>query len=500
MSNCAIDTDVLIIGAGPVGLFLANECARRGLRYRLVEARATQSEHSKALAIFPRTLEIFDMAGVVAPFLQAANRVTSVAVMTHERILARMQFTPEESPYQFVAMVPQDVTEKLLVGELRRKGGEVEYETTFVSAEQHNDYVTVRLDHKGTAVTLNATFVVGCDGAHSAVRHVLQIPFAGAEYKDSFVLADIETNDALPANQLQLCPSEFGPVAIFPMSAGRRRIVASIEQAEGDVPTLDLVQRVLAQRAPSAIEARALHWSSYFRIHHRHVGQMRVGHIFIAGDAAHIHSPFGGQGMNTGLHDVWNLAWKLDLYLQEHGNEQLLDSYSEERLPVIKSVIDLTHFLTRVLGTPNRLAQTLRDTLIPMVSRLTPFQHAFVQRLSELGIAYSGSPIIEGPGLRYLDNSMRGGKGIGSRFLLMIDADSDATTNEAAKGLCQLFAELVEYRSSHEPGIRLVRPDGYLAYAAGTANAVAAFASVRSLLDRQTRSPLAHDRSATVKS
>ncbi|HKE55746.1 MAG TPA: FAD-dependent monooxygenase [Pyrinomonadaceae bacterium] len=499
MSNSAIDTDVLIIGAGPVGLFLANECARRGLRYRLVEARATQSEHSKALAIFPRTLEIFDMAGVVAPFLQAANRVTSVAVMTHERTLARMQFTPEESPYQFVAMVPQDVTEKLLLGELRRKGGEVEYETAFVSMEQHKDYVTVALDHKGTAVTLNTSFVVGCDGAHSAVRHVLQIPFAGAEYKDSFVLADIETNDALPRDQLQLCPSEFGPVAIFPMSATRRRIVASIEQVEGDIPTLDLVRRILAQRAPSGIEAKALHWSSYFRIHHRHVGQMRVGRTFIAGDAAHIHSPFGGQGMNTGLHDVWNLVWKLDLYLHGNGNEELLDSYSEERLPVIKSVIDLTHFLTRVLGTPNRLAQALRDTLIPMVSRLSPFQHAFVQRLSELGIAYSGSPIIEGPGRRYLDNSMRGGKGIQGRFLLMLDAETAAATSEAAKDLCQSFPELVEYRPSEDPGVKLVRPDGYVAYAGNTGAAVDAFAAVRSVLERQTRSPLPQDRSAAAK-
>ena len=122
--NAVIDTDVLIVGAGPVGLFLANECARRGLRWRLVEARCSQSEHSKALAIFPRTLEIFDMAGLVAPFLEKANRVTSVAVMTHGRTLAHMRFTPEESPYSFVAMVPQDVTERLLVEELRRKGGD----------------------------------------------------------------------------------------------------------------------------------------------------------------------------------------------------------------------------------------------------------------------------------------------------------------------------------------------------------------------------------------
>src|SRR5947207_15204654 len=125
----ATDTDVLIVGAGPVGMFLAHECARRGLRWRLIEARKAQSEHSKALAIFPRTLEIFDMAGLVAPFLEQANRVTSVAVVTPARRLAHMSFTPEETPYPFVAMVPQDVTERLLVEQLRGAGGEVEYET-----------------------------------------------------------------------------------------------------------------------------------------------------------------------------------------------------------------------------------------------------------------------------------------------------------------------------------------------------------------------------------
>jgi hypothetical protein len=153
-----------------------------------------------------------------------------------------------------------------------------------------------------------------------------------------------------------------------------------------------------------------------------------VERIFIAGDAAHIHSPFGGQGMNTGLHDIWNLVWKLDLFLHGHGNEQLLDSYGAERLPVIKSVIETTDFLTKVMGTPNKFAQVLRDAVIPMVSRSAPFQHAFVQRLSELGITYNGSPIVEGPGERYLDNSMGGGSGIGSRFLLLVDDDRGSVT------------------------------------------------------------------------
>src|SRR5215475_14493817 len=149
MLNTATDTDVLIVGAGPVGLFLANECARRGLRYRVVETHATQTEHSKALAIFPRTMEIFDMAGVVEPFLKAANRTTSVAIITHGRTLAHMKFMPEETPYSFVAMVPQDVTERLLAEELQRKGGAVEYETAFVSAVQNKDSVSAVLDHKG---------------------------------------------------------------------------------------------------------------------------------------------------------------------------------------------------------------------------------------------------------------------------------------------------------------------------------------------------------------
>lgn len=482
MPNTAIDTDVLIVGAGPVGLFLANECARRGLRWRIAEAHATQTEHSKALAIFPRTLEIFDMAGIVAPFLKAANRATSVAIITHGRRLAHMQFTPEETPYSFVAMVPQDVTERLLAEELRKKDGAVEYETAFVSAVQHNDFVSVTLDHKGESLELTAAFVVGCDGARSTVRHLLNLPFAGGEYADSFMLADVETNDALPSNELQLCPSEFGPVAIFPMSATRRRIVATIDHAEGDAPSLELAQQILKQRGPAGIEAHALHWSSYFRIHHRHVAQMRVGRIFIAGDAAHIHSPFGGQGMNTGLHDVWNLVWKLDLFLHGHGKERLLESYSAERLPVIKNVIETTDHLTRIMGTPNKFAQALRNAVIPMVSRLAPFQHAFVQRLSELGIAYGGSPIIEGPGQRYFDDSLRGGKGIGSRFLVMVGDDKASSTSAVEQQLGGSLNNLVEFRPSSNKGLTLVRPDGYVAYSSSDRDSAAV---LRSLLERQ---------------
>jgi len=481
MLGSSIHTDVLIAGAGPVGLFLANECARRGIRWRLIEERSSQSAHSKALAIFPRTLEIFDMAGVVPPFLEKANRVTEVAVITHGRTLANMRFTPEESPYSFVAMVPQNVTENLLLEELRKRGGDVEYGARFVAAEQQNTGVNVTVDRGGQTASLTAAFVVGCDGAHSTVRHTLNVPLEGGEYRDSFMLADVETNDLLPANELQLCPSELGPLAIFPMSLERRRIVATIEQAQGDAPSLELVRKVVAERAPGGLEVRALHWSSYFHIHHRSASRLRRGRFFIAGDAAHIHSPFGGQGMNTGLHDVWNLAWKLDLFLRGSGSETLLDSYEVERLPVIRSVIHTTDTLTRIMGTPNKFAQVLRDAFIPMVSRLAPFQHAFVQRLSELGIGYRGSPIVEGPGERYFDDSIRGGNGIGSRFLLLIDENG---ARDAARRAFDDFQRVLELRPSTRPGITLVRPDGYIAYSADRAGA-AALESVRSLLQKQ---------------
>jgi 2-polyprenyl-6-methoxyphenol hydroxylase-like FAD-dependent oxidoreductase len=485
------DIDVLIVGAGPVGLFLANECGRRGLRWRLVEKHSSQSTQSKALAIFPRTMEILDMAGLVDPFLERANRVASVAVTTHGRTLARLRFAPRESSYPFIAMVPQDVTERVLANHLTEIGGEVEYDTAFVSATQDDERVAATLSHAGDRAEVNARFVVGCDGAHSTVRELLKLPFEGGEYSASFMLADIETNGSLPADQLQLCPSEYGPLAIFPIGQTRRRIIATVDHREGDAPSLDVVRRVLRQRAPDGIEARSIGWSSYFYIHHRHTAQLRVGRMFIAGDAAHIHSPFGGQGMNTGLHDAWNLVWKLDLAARGLGNESLLESYTAERVPMIKRVIATTHALTRVLGTPNKAAQALRNSVLPIASRLPSFQRAFVQRLSGLGMAYRGSALIEGAGERYMDDSMRGGEGVRSRFLLFCDNRADPAVQDAAKQLTSSMYKVVELRMRPVREITLVRPDGYVAYSSRGGDAGAALGRVRAMLEAQTSAPRA---------
>lgn len=468
--------DVLIVGAGPVGLFLANECARRGLKWRLVESNPAQSEHSKALAIMPRTLEILDMAGLAPGFLAAANRVTWAAIIAHRRHLARLRFLPEESPYPFVAMVPQNESEAILLAVLRKRGGDVEYNTTFTGAVEQGEGVEATLQRGGKTETMRAAFVVGCDGAHSTVRHLAGIDFAGGQYPGRYLLADLETNP-LPEDAMQLCPSEYGPLALFPMHATRSRVVATIENAEGDAPGLELVQRILDERGPGGVEAKGLHWSSYFTIHHRCAAALRHGRLFLAGDAAHIHSPFGGQGMNTGIQDAWNLAWKLDLVAHGRAGDALLDSYGAERLPVIRHVIETTDRLTRVMGTPHKVAQALRNVALPVISRLPAFQRAFVQNLSELGVAYTGSPLVEGAGERYWDDSLRGGTGLGSRFVLLADSG-----NAAARQLCLEHPELVEFRASRDAGLKLLRPDGYLAYTAF--DAAASLSDVAALLRR----------------
>jgi len=478
--------DVLIVGAGPVGLFLASECARRGLRHCLIEAAARQSEHSKALAIFPRTLEIFDMAGLVDPFLAAANRVNSIAVIAHQRRLADMRFAPEESPYPFIAMVPQDVTERLLLEALERAGGAVDYRTEFLSAEPAADRVIVNARRRGEPCRFEASYVVGCDGAHSAVRAAIGLTFEGGAYEDSFMLADVDTNETLPANQMQLCPNESGPVAIFPMGRTRRRVVGTVADRSGEAPSLELVQRMLRERGPDGLEARALHWSSYFRIHHRQTARLQSGRLFVAGDAAHIHSPFGGQGMNTGLQDVWNLVWKLELAVRGRAAGSLLDSYTAERRPVIREVLETTDLLTKAMATPSKLAQVLRDTLIPAVSHLAPFQHALATRLSGLGIGYHGSPIVEGPGKRYFSELVRGGASSSSRFLLVGAAREDADPG-ARQQLVERFRGLVETRSERRDDLVLVRPDGYVALASGHRKEAAVLASMHALLERQIR-------------
>jgi 2-polyprenyl-6-methoxyphenol hydroxylase-like FAD-dependent oxidoreductase len=469
MDNRLLTTDVLIVGAGPVGLFLANECARRGMRFQLIEANAEQSKYSKALAIFPRTLEVFDMAGLAGPFLEKANRVTRVRIISADQELGDIPFKPENTPYSFVSMVPQNITEELLAQQLKSKGVEIEYGVEFLTAVEDDDGVLSTLQQNGERFQCRSAYVVGCDGPRSAVRHTIRIPMDGSEYPDAYMLADVDIAGEFPPNELLLCPTELGPVAVFPISATRRRIVATTKSADGEAPSLESVNLVLSTRAPMGLHATAMHWSSYFRIHRRHARHLRKGRMFLAGDSAHLHSPIGGQGMNTGLQDAWNLVWKLDLVLRGVADPALLDTYEAERLPVIKDVLETTHILTRVMTTPKKFAQVLRNLIVPTITHFAVVQNAFVQRLSEFGIHYEGSPIVEGHGERYLDDSMRGGEGIRSRFLLVL-GPCESSVERDATTVANEVSDVVELRRTEKQGLKLVRPDGYVAFESKSAS------------------------------
>jgi hypothetical protein len=247
------------------------------------------------------------------------------------------------------------------------------------------------------------------------------------------------------------------------MGNRRWRIVATAETVEGDAPSLDVVNAVLAKRGPQGFRAESPVWTSYFTIHHRCVSQMSSGRVFVCGDAAHIHSPYGGQGMNTGLQDAWNLAWKLDVTLRGFATDALLASYSGERHPIVLGVIATTDRLTKAMTMHNPLAVDVRNAILPILTHIPMFQRAFTERMSGLGNAYEGSPIVAGGGKRYLDDSLRGGKGVGRRFILVVPRDDAATTSEA-NNLASQFPEVLEVRLDGAGDVRLVRPDGYLAY------------------------------------
>ena len=377
-----------------------------------------------------------------------------------------------------------------MLAELRKSGGDVAYETEALGLEQDAAGVRVRLRSNDVERTVRATYVVGADGAHSVVRHLLGAAFVGAEYRETFILADIETRGDLPADEMQLCPHETGALACFPMSASRRRIVAMVDLEHSADPDLPLVQELLKRHGLGQLQATKLIWGSRFKIHHRQTPHMRDGRVFLAGDAAHIHSPFGAQGMNTGLQDAWNLAWKLRLALGGRATETLLDSYSSERHAVAHQVIRLTDNLTKAMASRNEIAQAIRNRAIPLLTRMDSFRRLFVQTLSELSVGYAHSPIVEGKGARAVDapivaaNATRLYQRLGDRFVLLLPR-AHAPDFEAL--VARFGAAVIEVaeRAGNE-GAQLVRPDGYVAFESKNASDREARA-VAAVLEKQLR-------------
>src|ERR1700691_579169 len=362
----------LVAGAGPVGLTMAAELVRHGISCRIVDKAPARTELSKALVVWPRTLELLRIAGCAGDFLAAGRMIVSARLYAGRRMLANIGFESIDTPYPFSLFVPQSETERLLEEYLRKLGVRVERGVELASFTANVHGVNARLRRAdGKNETVATDYLIGCDGAHSTVRHRLRLPFDGVSEQGIWLLADVKIRNHPYPGELLLFWHGDGVLAIFPMKEGRYRIIADWGAAEpppeNATPALTQIQDLIDRRGPRGLEAYDPAWLSFFRINERKVKDYRKGRVFLAGDAAHIHSPAGGQGMNTGMQDAFNLAWQLAAVLHGDAGDTLLDSYQADRMPVADRVITFTDRLTKA-GTLSGIPSRIRDLAIRLLS------------------------------------------------------------------------------------------------------------------------------------
>jgi 2-polyprenyl-6-methoxyphenol hydroxylase-like FAD-dependent oxidoreductase len=477
---------VLIAGAGPVGLTLANELVRHGVTVRIVDMAAERTDKSKALVLWSRSLELFDDAGYVEPFLPAGFEVRGAQVSNGKDIIARVTFDSTDSRYDYALMIPQSETERILDERLIQQGVTVERSVELTAFADKGDKVEATLKKAdGTTEALTADWLVGCDGAHSTVRHGLNFAFEGSTLETDWVLGDGPISGLEPNDRLHVFWHRDGILAFFPIIGNRWRVVGDFGVAQSSGrrpdPTLDEINQMMAQRASSSMVMSDPIWLASFRINERKVKDYSKGRVFLAGDAAHVHSPAGGQGMNTGMQDAFNLAWKLALVSKGSAKPTLLDSYSPERTAVGERVLRNAGRMTEVATMRNPMLQGIRNTVARFASSLPFVQHKMANQLSEMDIGYPESPLTvrdgdagAGPkaGERWPEKLPAGTGGM--KFIAV--GPADVTAALAAK-----YPQLVVAGNAQASGLRLIRPDGYVGYAGSAKDPVHAEAYLAGL-------------------
>lgn len=391
--------DVLIVGAGPTGLLLASVLARSGISLRLIDKSPNPSQTSKALTVFARTLEIFEQLGVAEGAVAQGISIPRVELYSQGDSLAQLSFEGIDAHYPFVLCLPQSETETLLESTLGPLGVQVERSVSFTELTQSHEGVTATLRHgDGRAEICEAKWLVGCDGAGSTVRDVTGLTRPGTSLNAIVDLADVQLDWDLASDSFRVFYGSDGVVGVIPLPQDNywRLIVTVPPEAEPrDQPDLAEVERAVQVRSHHAVHLSQPIWTSRFSIRQRMVESARQGRVLLAGDALSSHSPLGGQGMNTGLQDAYNLGWKLALVAQNQADEALLDSYGAERLPVSRTLLTTTAWGTRFLMAQNPILQPIRRTAMGLAFRSNWVRHRLVSTLSELTVNYRSSPIVQ---------------------------------------------------------------------------------------------------------
>jgi 2-polyprenyl-6-methoxyphenol hydroxylase-like FAD-dependent oxidoreductase len=391
--------DVLVVGAGPVGLVAACELARRGVSVRVIDKRAQPTDQSRAIAVHARSLDMFDRMGIVDEMVSTGIKATAMQLYAGQRKLFRVPLSDVDSAFPFTLTTAQTETERVLGEHLESLGVTVERGVELAALTQDNDEAHVTLRHgDGCTELVTVPWVIGADGAHSSVRKMVGTKLAGSFVGERFLLGDVDAEHSLDVDSMHTFFAPDGPVIVLPMAGGRMRFLAEVHDAPGTPinmnPTQDELQAILDRRI-GGIRVVHSHWLTSFEIHHARVPAYRWGRVFLTGDAAHIHSPAGGQGMNTGMQDAFNMAWKLAAVIGGQAGQTLLDSYEAERIPVADGVIAFTDRLTRA-GTLSGMPRRIRDLVIRLLSQIPAARRFMAETAEEVNIAYRTSPIAVG--------------------------------------------------------------------------------------------------------
>lgn len=483
--------EVLVVGAGPTGLMLANWLARAGVKALVVDDKPGPVNESRALGVQARTLETYDMLGLGQKALTEGVKARGAAVWVRrhrvvDAVLAEMGHGLSPHPYLFI--MGQDRTERLLLEDLRRHGGDVAYQTSVVSLRQDDACVTAEIRHPdGRSETVEARYACGCDGASSLVREALGLGFEGGTYPHRFFVADVVADGPLGEGELGLCATELGFLAFFPMPGDRHyRIVGIVPPAAADDPEPGLESVRENVERDSGMIIRDCAWFATYRVHHRVAAAFRRGRVFLLGDAGHIHSPVGGQGMNTGLMDAANLGWKLGAVMRGAADARVLDSYEPERLPFARRLVATTDEVFSFVVSTQSWISRLRTVLMPLgfglATHLPFLRRELFGLISQTRIAYHDSPLSQGRA-----GSVRAGDRL--PWVRWADGASNYDALRILRPHLQVYGEVPAEASAFaadHPGLPLVtlpggeevraaglaagavymiRPDGYVAYA-----------------------------------
>jgi 2-polyprenyl-6-methoxyphenol hydroxylase-like FAD-dependent oxidoreductase len=504
--------DVLIIGAGPTGLVLALWLTRLGVRVRIVDQTAEPGTTSRALAVQARTLEFYRQIGLADAVVERGWKTIAVNLWVAGKKTAQAIFGnigTDISPYPYALTFPQDEHERLLIDRLAEAGVHVERRTELLRFEDTAGRVLAHLKRPdGTEERCEAAYIAGCDGAHSKVREGLEIGFPGGTYSHTFYVADVEADGATMNGELHVALDRSDFLAMFPLDgSGRARLVGTVNEEtahqQKDLSWNEVGKQVLEW---IRIDIKRVNWFSTYRVHHRVADGFARGRAFLLGDAAHIHSPVGGQGMNTGIGDAVNLAWKLAAVLHARANASLLDSYEPERIAFARRLVATTDKAFTVVTSSGAIARLLRlrvvPFLIPAFFSFRSVRRYLYRTVSQTRVNYRGSTLSEG----------RAGAVQGGDRLPWVPTASDGLVNDnfaplsslnwqvhaygdaspEIKAVCdgrKLSLHIFPWRSEMaRTGLRrnavyLVRPDGYVALAdpEGRASALTSYFATRKL-------------------